>query len=214
MHRTLWVFRRDVIRVAVVALLAFGLKSFAVAADPEPGQVAEKAIAAVGGEAKLLRLFRMKERYNAGAVAADVDKSTPRESVLEPPEYWWVDGKDRKQEPAKFAVWGWTLGVLLDPKTVLETIPGVDERSRKTLGLRASGTVNPPMDLYFDSETFRLVRLDWREDVYRYSDWREVDGTGYHGRTAIFKKGAAEPWFHHEVVSVERLPALPEGLSR
>ena len=106
------------------------------------------------------------------------------------------------------------LGVLLDLKTVLETIPGVEERSRKTLGLRASGTVNPPMDLYFDSETFRLVRLDWREDVYRYSDWHEVDGMGYHKRTAMFKKGAAEPWFHHEVVSIEPLPALPEGLSR
>ncbi|MFM2093765.1 MAG: hypothetical protein RIS70_889, partial [Planctomycetota bacterium] len=159
-------------------------------------------------------LFRMKERYNSGAVAAEAEKSTPRESVLEPPQYWWVDGQDRKQEPAKFAVWGWTLGVLLDPKTVLEAIPGVEERSRKTLGLRASGTVNPPMDLYFDSGTFRLVRLDWREDVYRYSDWREVDGTGYHGRTAIYKKGAVEPWFHHEVVSVERLPSLPEGLTR
>ncbi|TWW07968.1 hypothetical protein E3A20_29050, partial [Planctomyces bekefii] len=28
----------------------------------------------------------------------------------------------------------------------------------------------------------------------------------------IWKKCAAQPWFHHEVTKVERLEALPEGL--
>ncbi len=33
-------------------------------------------------------------------------------------------------------------------------------------------------------------------------------------KTVIWKKGAAQPWFHHEVTKVERPEALPEGLSR
>jgi hypothetical protein len=106
------------------------------------------------------------------------------------------------------------LGILVDPQTVVQTIPGVDENAKTTAALRVSGTVTPPMDLHFDPESFRLVRMDWREDIYRFSDWKEHDGAGYHAKTAIYKRDHTEPWFHHEITALERLSALPDGLSR
>lgn len=176
--------------------------------------VVSRAVQAAGGREKLLVLFRIEERYASGAVPPVPEKWSRRISVLEPPEYWWVDGRDRGSEPAKYDVWAWTLTMLLDSRTMQELQPRAMEGDRPTVVVRTSGSVKPAMDLHFDAETFRLVRLDWRDDIYRFSDWREHDGAGYHAKTAIWKKGANQPWFHHEVTKVERLQALPEGLKR
>lgn len=164
---------------------------------------------AAGGQEKLLGTFRMVERYNAGAVKAAPEGSQSRTSILQPPKIWTVAGKERGTEPAKFVVWGWTLGLVNDPATKLQTIPGVQESGTTTKAIRASGTVTPAMDLHFEPQTFRLIRIDWRDDIYRFSDWREIDGTGFPGQTAIWKKQADKPWFFHEVLSVERLATLP-----
>lgn len=176
--------------------------------------VVERAVQAAGGREKLLVLFRMEERYSSGAVPGAVEKWSRRVSVLEAPKYWWVDGRDRGSEPAKYDVWAWTLGLLRDGGTVLERQSGSEESGRATVVLRASGTVQPAMDLHFDAQTYRLVRLDWRDDIYRFSDWREHDGAGYQAKTVIWKKGASQPWFHHDVVRLERLRELPAGLVR
>ena len=180
----------------------------------EAGPIVEKAIAAAGGREKLLTLFRIEERYNFGAEPVAAEKSTRRTSVIEPPKYWWVGGKDRTGEPAKFDVWGWTLGVLTDPKSAIEVIPGVAEPGGATVALRVSGTVAPAMDLHFDAATHRLVRMDWINDIYRFSDWREHDGVGYQARTVISKKATGKVWFYHEITAIERLASLPEGLKR
>ena len=177
-------------------------------------EIVHRVVEAAGGRGWLLVLFRMEERYASGAVPPAAEKWSRRVSVLEAPKYWWVDGRERGSEPAKYDVWAWTLGLLLDGGTVLERQSGSEESGRSTVVLRASGTVQPVMDLHFDAQSFRLVRLDWREDIYRFSDWREHDGAGYQSKTVIWKKGATQPWFHHEVVKVERLRELPAGLSR
>ena len=199
------------------ALLASALgvcpaQDAAPAADPGP--IIAKAIAAAGGEAKLLKLFRIKERYNSGETLAAVEKSTTRESVIEPPKYWWLNGKDRANEPAKFDVWGWTLGVLVDPKSVVKGLPGVEENGKVTVGLQVTGSVTPAMDLHFDPETHRLVRMDWMNDIYRFSEWREHDGAGYQAKTVMYRRKSGKPWFFHEVLELERLAELPKGLAR
>jgi hypothetical protein len=202
--------------LALLAVAPFALAPFALAQDASavPDQIAQRAFDAIGGKDKVLTLFRMQERYNAGAEAAAPDKSTPRESILEPPKYWWLGGKDRTGEPAKFVVWGWTLGVLLDPATSIEKVEGITENGRATLGLRVSKTIEPAMDLFFDAENHRLVRIDWKQDIYRYSEWKKTNGIAYPAKASIFKKGSADPWFHHEIVAIERLKGLPTGLSR
>lgn len=183
-------------------------------ADPKP--LIDKAITAVGGKDKLLTLFRVKELFHFGdkPEPAVGKKRSTRESVIEPPKYWWIGTKERAEEPAKYDVWAWTLGVLTDAQSKVEVIPDMTDEGRAAYGLRVSGTVTPAMDLYFDKETSLLCRLDWRGDFYRFSEWKEHDGVKYASRTIIFKKSGGKPWFYHEVTGLERLKELPAKLKR
>ncbi len=185
--------------------------SSASPASPEM-KLVSKVIAAAGGDDKLLTLFRMEERYNAGKEA--VTPGTPRVSVVEPPKSWWIGTKERGTEPAKITAWAWTLGVLKDPKSKLELLPDITDNEKSLSGLRITESVDPALDMYFDKETSELVRVDWRNDIYRFSDWKDFDGTKYPAKCAMFRRSSGEPWFFHEIVTIERLQELPEGLQR
>ena len=171
-----------------------------------------KVIAAAGGEDKLLKLFRMEELYNAGKER--VSPSTSRVSVVEPPNSWWIGTSERGQEPAKITAWAWTLGVLIDPKSKIELIPDVTDNEKELVGLRVTVSLDPAIDMYFDKTTHELVRVDWRNDIYRFSEWKEYDGTKYPSKCAMFRRDSGAPWFFHEIVTIERLKELPEGLKR
>ena len=93
-------------------------------------------------------------------------------------------------------------------------IPDLTDEGRVCFGLQISGSVDPAMKCYFDKETNRLKRLDWRADFYRFSDWREHDGLHYAAKTIILKRKDDSPWFYHEILSLERLAKLPDGLAR
>ncbi len=188
------------------------------AAESSPESLVKQVVAAAGGEDKLLKLFRTRETVN---VSSDPAKKVPeRVSVYEPPLYWWTGKNERVKdgskpdEPATFLVWAWTLGVLTDPGSKLEVIPSVVESDKPAVGLRVSGTVTPPMDLYFDKAESRLVRIDWRSDIHRFSDWKEHDGVKYPAKCAGYKKATGKPWYFSEIIELERLKELPEGLKR
>ena len=143
-----------------LAYISF-LSGSAPASDPDPTAVVKQVVTAVGGEDKLLRLFRTRETVNA---SSDPEKKVPeRVSVNEPPKYWWTGKNERVKnevmpdESATFLVWAWTLGILADPASKLEVIPDVVESDKPAIGLRVSGTVTPPMDLYFDKAESRLI---------------------------------------------------------
>ncbi|MFO0799990.1 MAG: hypothetical protein U0804_21165 [Gemmataceae bacterium] len=188
-----------------------------LSAQPEPDARAlvDRAVKAVGGVDKQLKLFRIRERLN---VSPDPDKKgSERVSVLEPPTAWWVGKRERvkeDKEPATFLVWGWTLGAITDPKSKVEVIPGVKEGDKPAFGLRVSGTVTPPMDLYFDQADAKLVRIDWRADTHRFSAWKEHDGVGYPSKCVGFKKQTGAAWYFTEILELERLKELPPGLKR
>lgn len=186
--------------------------------DPDTGPIVKQAFDAVGGEAKLLRLFRARETVN---VSSDPDKKVPeRVSVYEPPKYWWTGKNERVKdeakpdEPAIFLVWAWTLGILKDPASKLQAIPEIVESNKPAIGLRVSGSVTPPMDIYFDKAESRIVRIDWRSDVHRFSDWKEVDGVKYPAKCIGFKKNSDKPWYFSEIIELERLSDLPADLKR
>lgn len=197
--------------VSFVTFLAEGGNSETSA---EAKDLVSIVITAAGGEEKLLRVFRMKERFNSGPILIEATAASTRDSILEAPAYWWVGGNDRTDEPAKFDVWAWTLVALTDPKVVIESLEGVEEDGAKTLGLRLSGAIDPALDLYFHSETHRLIRMDWRNDIYRFSDWRVHDGAGYQAKTVIYKRKTNVPWFYHEVTGIARLEKAPADLPR
>jgi hypothetical protein len=204
---------RFVCLLSLFSCVLFG--KVAIAAEPDTKSLVKQIVTAAGGENKLLKLFRIKELLN---VSADSEKSgNVRVSVLEPPKYWWVGTKERvkeEKEPATFLVWAWTLGALSDEKSKLEVIPDVVESERPAFGLRVSGSVDPPMDLYFDKSESRLVRIDWRADIHRFSDWKEHDGVKYPSKCVGFKKATGKPWYFSEIVELERLNDLPENLKR
>jgi len=143
-----------------LSLLCFALSPARTASAeeaPAPAEIVPRAINAVGGEAKMLRLFRIKERLNSGSTLAAPDVAKTWESIIEAPRCWRLNRKDRTGEPAKFDVWGWNLGVLTDPATVVEGLAGVEENGVTTIGLRVSGAVDPAMDLDFVPTTWRLI---------------------------------------------------------
>lgn len=186
--------------------------SSAAAAEPDAPALVQQVVAAAGGEDKLLKLFRFKERLN---VSSDPDKpSHERVSIVEAPGFWWLGKTERGEEPAKFLVWAWTLGALIDPKSMIEVLPEITEADRPTFGLRVSGTIDPPMDVYFDQAERRLVRIDWRRDIHRFSDWKEQDGAKYPAKCIGFRKNTGEPWYFSEIIELERLEELPAGLQR
>ena len=133
---------------------------------------------------------------------------------MESPGYWWLSKKDRTDEPAKFALWAWTLVPLLDAKSKITVVPDVIDNEKAVIGLRISETITPPLELYFDKTTKLLVRIDWRSDIYRFSEWKEHDGVKYPAKSILFKKSTGKPWFYHEITELERLKAVPADLPR
>jgi hypothetical protein len=185
------------------------------AAEPVSPVLVKETVDAVGGEAKLLRLFRMKELL---ALGSDPEKKgSPRTTVVEPPEHWWQGTKDRvvvDKEPAVQLIWAWTLAALVDPKSKLESLPDGKVEDRPVYGIRISEPVSPPMDLYFDRETKRLASIEWRADRHVFSDWRSHDGVQYPARCVGYKLKDNKRWYGTEIVEIERLSELPAGLSR
>ncbi|QDU26385.1 hypothetical protein ETAA8_14630 [Anatilimnocola aggregata] len=185
------------------------------AAEQDAAELVKQAISTAGGETKLLKLFRMKEQLNVSSDATK--KGSVRLSVLEPPKYWWLGKNERvkdEKEPATFLVWAWTLGALTDPQSKIELLPEATEDGVTTLPLRISQSITPPMDLHFDKTEKRLVRIEWRSDIHRFSDWREHDGVKYPAKCVGYKKATGKPWYFSEIVELERLSELPEGLQR
>jgi len=195
-------------------LLLAAICTFAQAQTSDPKPLVEKALTAVGGKDKLLKIFRFKEVFHFGSTPepAEGKKRTTRESIFSQPDQWWLNKKERGVEPAKDDVRAWSLDVLVDEKSKFEIIPDLIDEGKNCVGLRVSGSVTPAMDFYFDQETSLLRRLDWRGDFYRFSDWKEHDGLKYASKTIIFKVKDGKPWFFHELTEVERLSKLPEGL--
>jgi hypothetical protein len=203
-------------RVAGMTLcVAVVVTASGTAADTDPKPLVDRVVKAAGGEDKLLKLFRIKEKL---VVNPDPNaKGSERVSVLEPPKYWWLGKRERvkdEKEPATFLVWAWTLGPLTDPQSKREVIPDIIEAEKPAFGLRVSGTITPPMDLYFDKADDRLARIDWRADTHRFSDWKEHDGVKYPAKCVGYKKATGKPWYYSEIVELQRLKELPEGLKR
>jgi hypothetical protein len=188
--------------------------SQAQSADPKP--LVEKAIQTVGGKDKLLKIYRLKEIFHFGETPepAAGKKRSVRDSILSQPDHWWINKKERGPDPAKDDARAWSLDLLVDEKSRFEVIPEIVDEGRKCVGLRITGSVTPAMSLYFDQETMLLQRLDWRNDFYRFSEWKEHDGLRYASRTVIFKAKSGKPWFFHDITELQRLAKLPEGLNQ
>ncbi|MGE3778750.1 MAG: hypothetical protein AB7F89_16320 [Pirellulaceae bacterium] len=200
-------------RQIVAAVVLLSHSGFAAAQNSIP--MVEQAVKAAGGQDNLLHRFTIQERLN---VSKDLEKpGNPRESVFDGHERWWYrSGKGawqkKKDEPATKLVWAWTLEAFTDPETKVETITDIEDDGKALAGLRLSQSITPAMDVYFDKETLRLVRIDWRSDIHRFSEWKQQDHVWYPARCVGFKKNTGKPWYVSEIVELHRIDTLPEGL--
>lgn len=174
-----------------------------------------KAVQAAGGEKTLLGIFTFKDRVLIGD--KDTGFGSKRDSVLDAPRHWWLKTPSgyskRKDEPAVFLVWAWTLRALTDAASTVDVVPDVKDGEAELWGLRVSGSVTPPMELYFARSTDLLARIDWRSDSHRFSDWRTIPaGTKYPARVVGYKKATGKIWYFDEVTEVIPLKELPEKL--
>lgn len=185
--------------------------------SPAAVPLIRKAVHAAGGEANLLRYFTFKDRVLLGE--KDTGFGSRRESVLDAPRHWWLKSPagytERKDEPAIFLVWAWTLGALTDPASSVEVVPDVKDGETELWGLRVSGAVKPAMELYFVKVNDQLARIDWRNDIHRFSDWKSLPaGTRYPARVVGHKKATGKVWYFDDVLEVAPLKELPEKLQR
>jgi len=198
--------------LCVGLLLACG--STALSQDAPAPELIQDILKAAGGAEKLPTLFRIQEKLILGENPNG--SGSKRTTILEPPKHWWQGKRDRvvqEKEPAIFLVWAWTLRPLVDPQSKLATAPETTVADRPAVGITISQTIDPPLTMYFDRETKRLVRLDWRKDQNVLSDWKEADGFHYPARcTGIRANGRA--WYHTEILSFERLSELPPELKQ
>ena len=211
--------------LALVALLSAppaGLRAAELAANSLKGTVSpaaipliKKAVLAGGGETNLLGYFTFKDRVLIGE--KDTGFGAKRESVLDAPRHWWLKSPagytERKDEPALFLVWAWTLRALTDPGSTIETVPDVKDGDAELWGLRISGSVQPAMVLYFTRATDLLARIDWRADIHRFSDWKTLpSGAKHPTRVVGYKQASGKIWYFDEVTEVTPLGELPEKL--
>lgn len=174
--------------------------------------IVDKAIKAVGGEDKLLRMFRWKERYYIG----DSEAGTVRDAILQLPDHWWQDKTDiAKDNPDRLdktqLVDAWTLAPLIDKDSKLAPLPEITVDEKLALGVRLSRHSKADLNLYFDKDSGLLVRIDWRTYHITFSDWKEVDGVNYPSKSFVRTK-EGKLHLRTEFLELERLKSLPDGL--
>ncbi len=168
-----------------------------------------------GGADKLLRIFKFSETYYMGGDLTK--KGTDRTSMIQPPNLWYVGKTERVSNSGKGSVcqdiWMWTLAPLIDPNTKLEIVPDIDVEGKLAHGLRVSGTIEPSITAFFDANTEDLVRIDWRAQVFTFSNPVEVDGTRVPSKCVLLGKDGKER-IRTELRSIERLQNLPADLPK
>ena len=189
----------------VMAFLAF--------ASPQDSEkvkaIVDKAVAAHGGQDKLLRTFRWKEQYYFG----ESKDGTVREASLDPPDAWWQKSKNiaagnADRSDKTYLVWVWTLVPLLDKDSKLSLLPDLEVDGKPAAGLKLNRDGRREISLYFEKESGRLSRIDWRAYHVTFENWKEHDGARYPAKAVVRKKdGSIHLWT--EFLELERLKVPP-----
>ena len=158
--------------------------------------IVDKAVAAHGGADKLLRTFRWKEKYYFG----EETKGTIRQASLVPPEEWWAGPKNiaagsADRSDKTYLVWVWTLVPLLDKDSKLALLPDLEVDGGPAAGLKISREGRKDISLYFNKDTGRLARIDWRTFHVTFENWKEHDGAHYPAKAVVHRKdGGVHLW--------------------
>jgi len=187
--------------------------AFLVLASPQETEkvkaIVEKAVTAHGGADKLLKTFKWKEKYYFG----DSKEGTLRTASLQPPEVWWNGSKDiaagnSDRSDKTYLVWAWTLAPLLEKDSKISLLPDLQVDGKPASGLKLSREGRRDLSLYFDQETGRLARIDWRTYHITFENWKELDGARYPAKAVVRNKDESiHLWT--EFLELERLKSIP-----
>lgn len=185
------------------------------AAVSDPTQLADKALAAIGGAEKVLRQFSMQERFMTGM---DLSVST-REWIISLPDARWempaaVNRTVTDGDVALNLTAAWTLAILSHPKTQLSPLVPITLDGRELDGFMVSGSTGATMHLHFDRITGLLGRIGYASVLYFPTEYQTTaDGVKYPGRiVATSTKGVVQKTW--QITQVTRLTTLPANLKR
>lgn len=207
----------------VVALLAQPLGAHADETGASVDESVAQVIKAAGGEEKLLDVFRFSERVlitsKPTPLVAGETKGN-RTSVVKAGGGWWVGTNKRNKDKVRVLCWAWSLRILLDDKSKIEAIPDIVVNNKPAFGLRVTGSVKEPIDLFFDKESKRLSAIDYSDTRHVFSDWKNTkDGHLYAAHVAGFRfadpkvrTGQKKQWYQTDVLELIPLTELPSGL--
>ena len=211
------------------AILGLGFLSLsspcAMAADQNPQELVRKVIEAAGGEAKLLNVFRFRERVlitNTPAAPVTKDEKGNRTSVVQAGGEWWLGSRKRNKDKVRVLLWAWSLRILRDDKSKIETVPDIQVADKPAFGLHVTGSVNNPITLYFDKTTARLNAIDYDDTRHVFSEWKKTEqghkyashAVGY--RFADRKSGTlqAQQWYQTDILELTPLKEFPAELKQ
>ena len=116
--------------------------------------------------------------------------------------------------------WAWSLRILLAAKSKIEALPDIAIDKKPAFGLRVTGSVKAPIDLFFDKESKRLRAVDYTDTRHVFSDWKKTkEGHRYPAHVAGFrftdrKLGAIQKqqWYQTDILELVPLKKLPGNL--
>lgn len=194
-----------------------------IADEPDAKKSVEQVVKAAGGEDKLLKLFRFRERVLITATPAapvTADEKENRTSVVQVSGDWWIGKNKRDKDKVRVLCWAWSLRILLDPKSKIEAIAETTVAGKPAFGLRVSESIKEPIDLLFDKETQRLVAIDYTDTRHVFSEWKKtVEGHQYPSHVVGFRftnRAAGmlseKQWYQTDILELTPLAELPAEL--
>jgi hypothetical protein len=215
MLRILWV------GLLVVATLAPSVPARADEAAAKA--LITKVIDRAGGEPRLLKHYRFRERVLIQDKPADPpgpDEKGNREATIEVGGRMWLGTKRREKDKVRVLIWAWSLRILLEPGAKVDTLDDAMVAGKAAVGLRVTTITKDPIDLWFEKESLRLLAIDYTDTRHVFSDWTTTaDGyeypkhvAGYRFADAAKKIAKDTQWYQTDILDLKPLQELPAGL--
>ncbi len=209
------------IGLSLIAMLPLISSSSADESAAKP--LVEQVVATAGGAEKLLTLFRFRERVlitDEPAAPVTADEKENRTSVVQVGGDWWVGKNKRDKDKVRVLCWAWSLRILLNRESKIAVIPDTTISEKPAFGLRVSGSIKEPIDLWFDKETKRLVAIDYTDTRHVFSEWKKTDeGHSYPSKVVGYRfadraKGMLneKQWYQTDILELTPLKELPAEL--
>ena len=211
------------IGLSLMVMLSFVSRS--IADEPDVKQRIEQVVTTAGGEEKLLKRFRFRERVlitATPAVPVTADEPGNRTSVVQVSGDWWIGKNKRDKDKVRVLCWAWSLRILLDPKSKIEAIPDTAIGGKPAFGLRVTESLKEPISLYFDKDEKRLVAIDNTDTRHHFSVWKttnaghlypsHVVGNRFTDRdTGLLNE---KQWYQTDILELTPLSELPADLNQ